>query len=124
MKTILLATIVLLVLFICCGDIKDVSYSKDVQPILNEYCLDCHNSEAKLGNLNFENYEALMSSRYLNRTQPLVIAGEPMQSRLYLVTHSSNPAIRMPPENQGYGKLSESEITTIKVWIAEGGKNN
>ncbi len=115
---------IVLIIAGCGGEIKDVSFAEDVQPIINESCLDCHNGETKIGNLNFENYNALMESRYLNRSVPLVIKGEPMQSRLYLVTHSDNPAIRMPPENQGYGKLSESEITTIKIWISEGAKNN
>lgn len=108
----------------CSGEIKDVSFAEDIQPILKENCLDCHNSQAKQGNLNFETYEALMNSRYLNRSQPLVIKGSAEESRLYLVTHSDNLMIRMPPDNFGYDKLSQSEIETIKVWIDEGAKNN
>ncbi len=124
MKLIFISIFALYFFAGCGGEIKEVSFANDVKPIIDENCLECHNSEAKMGNLNFEDYEALMNSRYLNRTQPLVISGDPMQSRLYLVTHSENPMIRMPPENFGYDKLSDDEIKTIKVWISEGAKNN
>lgn len=108
----------------CGGEIKNVSFSEDVMPIIQEECLDCHNSENARGKLNFETYEKLFSSRYFNRSQSLIIAGDAAQSRLYLVVNSNKPAIRMPPEYNGYDKLAEDEIEIIKVWINEGAKKN
>ncbi len=124
MKKIIILITVTFLLISCSGEIKDVSYKEDVEPIINEYCLDCHNSDQNLGGLNFESYTKLMESRYLNRAQSLVIPGDASQSRLYLVVHSTDKLIRMPPENFGYDRLSDSEIEIIKVWIDEGAKDN
>ena len=124
MKSLIILAAISIILVSCGGEIKNVSYSEDIQPIINENCLDCHNDQKQLGGLNFESYKKLMSSRYLNRSQPLVIKGDASQSRLYLVVHSNNDLIRMPPKNFGYDRLSESEIKAIKVWINEGAKNN
>lgn len=114
-----------LILFACQPkEIKDVSYSKDVQPILDKHCTQCHNAKKHLGNLNFESYEALMSSRYYNRNEPVALPSDPEESRLYFVVKSDNPAIRMPPANYGYSKLDILDIQTIETWIKEGAKNN
>ncbi len=119
-------SIVFVVVFIssCGGEIKNVSFKNDVVPIIDNSCIDCHNSDQNMGGLNFETYNSLMESRYLNRSQPLVIKGDASQSRLYLVTHANDPLIRMPPKNYGYDHLDDDEIETIKVWINEGAKNN
>lgn len=118
-------TIAFLILVTACGgEIKNVSFAEDVNPIIVENCLICHNGEKEKGTLNFESYEKLISSRYLNRSESLVIEGDAAQSRLYLVVNSNNPAIRMPPKIDGYNKLSGAEIKTIKVWINEGAQNN
>ncbi|MCF8261132.1 MAG: hypothetical protein K9J12_10185 [Melioribacteraceae bacterium] len=108
----------------CGGKTENVSFSNDIKPILDENCTICHNSEDDQKNLNFESYESLMNSRYLNRNQALIIPGDSEVSRIYLVTHSNKSAIRMPPESFGFDKLSESQIQKIKVWIDEGAKNN
>ncbi len=124
MVRIILSIAVIFIAVSCGGEIKNVSFSEDVKPIIDENCLPCHNGDESQGKLNFSTYNELMSSRYLNRSEPLAIEGDAAQSRLYLVVHSSNPAIRMPPENKGYDRLNEREIKTIKVWINEGIKNN
>jgi len=108
----------------CNSRIENVSYKNDIQPILNDYCVDCHNSDVKRGNLNFENYDSMMASRYLKRNYPVVITKDPSMSRLYLVVRSNKSSIRMPPEFLGYDRLSDSDIETIRVWIAHGAKNN
>lgn len=104
--------------------IQNVSFEKDIHPILKENCVLCHSAHAKLGNINLESYAAMMASRYLNRKQPIAIPGRPLESRLYLVVHSNNPGIRMPPPISDLEPLNEEEIAKIKVWIAEGALDN
>lgn len=113
------------IFFISCGgEIKNVSYKNDIKPIINEACLDCHNNDQQQGGLNFSSYDDLINARYLNRPQPVVIKGDASQSRFYIAVHSTKPAIRMPPVNFGYDRLSDREIEKIRVWINEGAKNN
>jgi len=120
-------------LLVCCflaacgeniEDIENVSFKADIQPILNDHCTLCHSSHTALGNINLESYEAMMASRYLNRKQPIALAGKPLESRLDLVVHSRNPAIRMPPPSADLNRLTEVEIAKIRIWIEEGAKNN
>lgn len=123
------ALLLISALLICAGcenlyDIKNVSYKDDIQPILNDNCVICHSSELESGNINFETYADLMNSRYFNRNTPVAIAGSAEESRLYLVVHSNKKSIVMPPPNSGISKLSDFEITKIKVWINEGANNN
>lgn len=124
MKKLFFSIILFFLITSCGGEIRDVSFSKDIVPIIKDNCLPCHGDKQQRGNLNFETYEKLMSSRYLNRSEPLVIKNEASQSRFYLVVHSQNSAIRMPPANLGYDRLDENEVKTIKIWINEGAKNN
>ena len=114
------------ILFSACQkkEIKNVSFSADIQPILDEYCIRCHNSESNMGKLNFENYDKLMASRYFNRKEPVAIGGDVESSRLYWVVKTNNPAVKMPPGYSGLGSLSGTEKELIKVWINEGAKNN
>lgn len=122
---IFISTLISLIFAACgSGEIKNVSFKKEVQPILNEYCLICHAGEETQGDIHLDTYENMMKSRYFNNPNPIAIAGQPEQSRLYIVVNSNNPGVRMPPENFGYDKLDESDINIIKTWIAEGAKNN
>lgn len=121
---IFISTIICIILVSCGGELKNVSFKNDVQPILDEYCINCHAGTETQGDIHLENYEKMMESRYFNNPSPIAIPGKPGQSRLYIVVSSNTTGVRMPPESFGYDKLDESEINIIKTWIAEGAKNN
>ena len=108
-----------------CGgsDKNPVSFSKDVQPILAENCVSCHNSEGegfKKSGLNLESYEMLMKG---TKFGPVVIPGEPLSSSLVLlIDGKADPAITMP-----HGSLQlipKNKRDVIKTWIAQGAKDN
>ncbi|CAA7601610.1 Cytochrome b/b6, N-terminal [Acididesulfobacillus acetoxydans] len=85
------------------GIIAQPSYSKDIQPILHNSCLQCH--------ANIATY-----SGTLKRVTP----GNPQASLLYQhITGSVQP--QMP---FGQPPLPKTQIQTIKNWIREGAKNN
>ncbi len=101
---------------------KNVSYSKDVQPILTKNCSECH-TPGKPGlqasGLNTSTYETLMKG---GKFGPLVKPGDALTSALnMLVEGRAHPSIRMP---HGKEKLSTGDIETLKVWVTEGAKNN
>lgn len=108
-----------------------VSYSADVQPILDSYCVKCHSDagegEAASG-LAVDNYDAVMKGTKFGK---VVVAGSSMSSSLYLVVSGkTDPKIHMPPhhdeslaEGRGFA-LSRTNIETIAAWINQGAKNN
>ena len=98
------------------ADTNTVSYSKDVQPVFNSYCVACHTEQhAKLNLRSCCSYEQLLetgvSASYIDTVSP-------ENSNLY--KHLSGSLSMMPPS----GKLTEAQIRIIKNWISQGGKNN
>ena len=85
----------------------EVSFVKDVAPILNSKCGNCH-VEQKRGSFSLLTFNEIS-------TGGGVIAGEPETSRLIEVIESGE----MP---KGGGKVSKAELDVLKNWISAGGK--
>lgn len=104
------------------GCTREVSYSKDVFPILSENCLSCHKvggtGLAKSG-LNMETYEGLMKGTKLG---PIVNPGSSVSSTLVLlIERQAHPSINMPKDKP---PIAADQIKTIRQWIDAGAKNN
>jgi uncharacterized membrane protein len=106
-----------------CGGEAKVSFSQDVQPILNQHCTECHQTGGKgeiASGLNLTSYAGLMTG---TRNGPMVIAGDVEGSNLLvLIEGRADASIRMP-----HGKaqpVSKEHIQTIRNWIAQGASNN
>lgn len=89
------------------GEMAAVSFVKDVAPILNSKCGNCHVNQ-KRGNFSLVNFNEIS-------TGGGVIQGDPATSRLIEVIESGE----MP---KGGGKVSKPELETLKNWIAAGAK--
>ncbi len=87
-----------------------VSYSQDVQPILDRECVRCHGGRS---GLFMDSYDNLMDGN-------IIVPGDPEASELVMSIQESSQSI-MPPGSDG---LSASEIDLIVTWIAEGCPNN
>jgi len=101
---------------------KDVSYTRDVQPILAKNCVECHAPGQKgfaASGLDTTGYQALMKG---GKFGPLVKPGDALTSALnMLVEGRVHASIQMP---HGKEKLPDKDITILKVWVNEGAKNN
>ena len=110
---------------------RQISFSADVQPILTESCLSCHNRAGEgsvTSGYNVATYEDVLEGTSLGT---VVIPGSSESSNLYrVIAMKTAKEIRMPPHHdvslaEGRGvPLSEKQINTIKVWIDQGAKNN
>ena len=113
-----------------CGQ-GNVSYTDDVKPIFDRYCVSCHagtGEGADVSEYLMTNYDEVMKGTKFGK---VVVPGSRMSSSLYLVVAGKTaPEIRMPPHNdesfaQGRGvMLSADAIETIGLWIDQGAKNN
>jgi len=101
---------------------RNVSFSVDVQPILKQYCLECHVPGGPgygASGFDMSSYETVMKG---GRFGAFVIPGDPLTSTLnMLVEGRAHPSIHMP---HGREKLSDREIEILRVWVQEGAKNN
>ena len=92
-----------------------VDFEKDVFPILENRCLDCHDSETLKGGVGLETfYHANLPT---DAGESLFVAGKPEESALLHVVKETDPEKRMPPKGD---PLSHQEIAVISKWIDEG----
>ena len=124
-------SLVATVLLVGAGCTKQVSFSKDVKPILNAKCLTCHDGSGEgstKSGFSVQTYEGLKSGTKLGQ---VVVPGDAVSSSLYrMVAHQASPEIQMPPHHEEakaakkLQPLTDGEIDTIKQWINQGALNN
>ena len=113
------------------GCSQEVSFQNDVNPILQENCLSCHDGQGEgttASGFSVRSYEDLMKGTKFGK---VIEPGDSLSSSLYrLIDHQADPKIQMPPHHEqalASGKLtslSGEQITAIKTWIDQGAKNN
>ena len=105
-----------------CNNEPAISFSQDVNPILDQYCSECHQAGGAgtvASGFDMSDYEGLMAG---TRFGPMVIAGDVEGSNLLvLVEGRADPSISMP---HGQKSIPKEEIEKIRLWIKQGAKNN
>ncbi len=104
-----------LIAFATAGTAADVvNFASDVAPILNKYCVGCHNADESEGGLRLDDHAGLIAG---GDTGLAVTAGASRSSRMLLMaTGKLEP--RMPPA--GEPGPTEQEIELITNWIDQG----
>ncbi|MCR9132112.1 MAG: hypothetical protein NXI08_06050 [bacterium] len=114
----------------CLNNIEDVtgtvqtnvSFSADVQPIMQQHCVSCHNNNFANNNFNATSYESILSGSGTVYGNQIVVPNEPDQSGLVDIIEP-NPESGLQRMPTG-GSLSGDEIQIIRAWIREGAQNN
>lgn len=111
---------VIIVLTSSCS--KEVSYARDIHPILNEHCIECHVKDKegyKKSGLSMESYANLMKG---TKFGPVIVKGDSISSTLSrLISHKADKEINMPHNKK---MLPADQIMLINSWIDQGAKNN
>lgn len=89
-------------------NLKSISYSRDVFPIIQSNCLSCHDAVNHFDGVVIENYQQISESCRL---------GEMMD---VITTHYAGSLPRMPKG----GQLKSCEVEVIRLWIQQGLINN
>lgn len=91
----------------------DVSFERDVRPILKAQCFHCHGEDGETkGGLDTRLARFLLKG---GKSGPAIVPGAPAASHLLDLIKSGE----MP---EGNGKLTPAQIETIEQWIAQGAK--
>ncbi len=88
-------------------DTNSVSRLKNITPILNKWCVGCHNSSNALGGVNLSTYSSIVLSI-------------PNNKFMGSINHESG----ISPMPKNGNKLSDCEIKTIQIWINAGYPDN
>ena len=101
-----------------------MSYREQIQPILSDRCVRCHGTETSRGKIVLTSYETLMSSRTVSGKRPLVVSGNISESWLYILSATTQPHFRMPPDTSSVTPLPKKDLDLIGKWILQGAPNN
>jgi len=94
------------------GAQEPVSFTKDIQPILQNSCWKCHGEAMQLSKLDLRTFEGALKGGEKGAS---IVPGKAEDSRLYRrVAGLERPAMPMD------GKLTGDQISTIKAWIDQG----
>ena len=93
---------------------EEVSYARDVQPVLDRRCVKCHGGERAEEGLELATYDDTLNGSW---NGPVVAPGRPADSMLVEVIESGDM-----PKNEP--RLLPAEIRTIIAWVDAGALNN
>ncbi len=92
-----------------------VEFKRDVQPILERRCYECHGEKKQKSGIRFDRKSTVFAGG--DSGKPLVVPGKSAESPLILKVTSTDPDEVMPPKGD---KLTEAEVTALRAWIDQG----
>ncbi len=94
-----------------------VSFEKQVKPVLESACLSCHGEKKPKGELQLHTHEGLLEG---SEYGDVIVPGKPADSTLYTTTILPPDADEVMPPKAPF--LSEDQANVLKEWIAAGAK--
>lgn len=103
---------------------RPVSFNQQIQPILSEYCYQCHGPDAstrkpKNAPLRLDAEQFAFATR--GDAGPAILKGDPANSPIMQRIRSTDPDDIMPPP-ESHKQLKPEEKALLERWINEGGK--
>lgn len=92
-----------------------VDYFKDVRPLLEKRCYNCHQGTKAKGGLRLDDHQSALKGG--DSEEPAIVSGKVGESALIARITSKDEDVVMPPKGD---PLSDEEISLLKRWI-EGG---
>ncbi|MBT5377440.1 MAG: DUF1553 domain-containing protein [Opitutae bacterium] len=92
-----------------------VDYGKEIRPILDKHCIDCHGPDKQNSRLRVDQRAFLL--RGGDSGSPAIVPGNPGKSHLIDLIRLKDPELRMPAKGD---PLSAGEIALLEKWIADG----
>jgi len=94
-----------------------VDFTRDIEPILQDRCLDCHGPDKQKGKFRIDRRSTLLAGG--DSGEPAIKPGDAAHSYLVKLIKGEEADLVMPPKG---GRLSSSQIDAITKWINEGAK--
>jgi len=102
---------------------QEVSYKRDIRPVINDYCLNCHKPGGKgyeKSGLDMRTYQSLMKG---TKFGTVIKPGDSYTSIMIQVVEGRvHSAIKMPFGMNG--GLAKDKIELLRKWVQQGARNN
>ncbi len=96
---------------------SEVSFVREIAPILLKRCVGCHGDKANLGGYRAHTFQYLMKNGASGAA--IIKPAKPEESELYQRIISKVESLRMPKSDDA---LSAVQVSLVRRWIAEGAK--
>ena len=94
------------------GQGADVVFEKDILPLLEKHCIDCHGPDTAESNLRLDSM--VHALRGGDSGEPAIVPGKSEQSYLLVRVLHEDTSKRMPPDSP---PLAEEDVTLLKRWV-------
>ena len=91
-----------------------VDFVRQIRPLLQKRCVECHGAEAQEGGLRLDVRSVALEG---GDSGYAIVPGKAAEGALIQRVTSNDPELRMPPEGD---PLSEAEVALLKRWIEQG----
>lgn len=100
---------------------KDVTFEKDIKPLFDKSCVDCHGAEKPKGKLRLDTLEGTLKGGVDGK---VLEAGKSADS--FLVANiaflGDEDDWMPPPKDTKYPKFTPEEVGLVRAWIDAGAK--
>ncbi|MEX0716246.1 MAG: c-type cytochrome domain-containing protein [Planctomycetaceae bacterium] len=96
---------------------EEVSFRRDVAPLLVNRCLACHGERKFQGEYQLHTFASLLEPG--ESGEPPIVPGKPDDSYLLSLLVEEEPSLRMPRDADS---LTKEQLDRIRLWIAAGAK--
>jgi ankyrin repeat protein len=99
---------------------QQILFTRDIKPILERSCLQCHSGEKPKSKFRVDSREALLKGG--ESKEAAIVPGKSADSRLVLFVADAVTEMEMPPldKRERFPKLISSEIGLLRAWIDQG----
>lgn len=95
-----------------------VDFVKDIKPIFDAKCVECHGETKKKGQLRLDRWSERIAGITGGKLEPVIVPGKPDESDcVRRIESPMDDDDRMPPESDA---LPKNEIELIRRWILQG----
>ncbi|MFN7137770.1 MAG: c-type cytochrome domain-containing protein [Limisphaerales bacterium] len=101
---------------------KDLTFDKDIKPMLEASCLKCHGAEKPKGKYRVDSREAFIKAG--DSGEAAVIPGKSAESPVVHMVADLIEDMEMPPldKRERYPALTKEQIGLLRAWIDQGAK--
>lgn len=101
---------------------EGLTYDKDIKPLLEKSCLNCHGPEKPKSKFRMDTREFAVKGG--SSGDPAVIPGKSEKSPLVLFSADLVSEMEMPPvdKRDKYPALTKEQIALVRAWIDQGAK--
>ena len=100
------------------GDAQPVDFSREVQPILSNHCLQCHGPDQQSKQAKAAGFRLDIPEESIGFE--MIIPGKADKSPVMDVITTDKAKRRMPPLDSGKDQLTPAQVETLRKWINQG----